>query len=342
MATLDVFKADAFSMMSMLAAIENIDYRPQFLGSLNLFDAEPQTTEVVSIESRDNELALIPVSPRAAPLTELSADKRKVRNFSTYRIAKGSTVDAHEVQNIRAFGSTSELEQVQDIVARRLARITNDIELTWEHMRLGAVQGLFLDADGSTLVNFFTAFGVSQPPIVGFDFGSLGASEVRSLIEREIVRPMIRAAKGAFTQGSRIIALVGDQFWDEFINHDAVRLTYLNYAAAAALREPTVFNTFSFAGVDWINYRGTDDNSTVAIATDEAKFFPANAPGLFQVAWAPAEFIGDENRIGRPMTPLMLTDPSGRNAFARVEVYSYPLYMCTRPQVLYRARVSGT
>src|SRR5690349_21455951 len=130
MATMDVFKADAFSMMSLLQALENIDYKPQFLGSLNLFDDMPQRTRVVAIESRDDTLNLIPVSPVGAPLDEMGSQKRKVRNFNTYRIAKGSTILADELQGIRAFGSETELEQVQVEVARRLARLTNDVELT--------------------------------------------------------------------------------------------------------------------------------------------------------------------------------------------------------------------
>lgn len=342
MATMDVFKADAFSMMGMLQAMENIDYKPQYLGTLGLFDDMPQRTRVVAIESRDQTLNLIPVSPVGAPLDEMGSQKRKVRNFNTYRIAKGSTILADELQGIRAFGSETELEQVQVEVARRLARLSADVELTWEHMRLGAIQGLFLDSDGSTLVNFYTEFGVSQPAEVGFDFGSLTAGEIRPLIEREITRPMARAAKGAFTTGSRIIALCGDQFWDQLVNHAEIRTTYLNQIAASELRQATAFGSFNFAGVEWINYRGTDDESTVAIAAEDAKFFPANAPGIFQTAWAPAEFMDTVNQPGRPITPLTLTDPSGRNAWARVEVYSYPLYICTRPGVLFRATVSGT
>jgi hypothetical protein len=340
MATLDVFKADAFSMMGLLAAIENADYNPQYLGSLNLFQDEYPDTRVVGIESRDDVLALIQTSPVGAPLAEKAEDKRKVRNFNTFRIAKGSTIMAEELQGIRAFGSTTEMEQIQTKVARRLNRIVADVELTWEHMRLGAVQGILTDADNTTLYNFYSEFGVSQPAVVTFDFSALTAGQVRPKIESEITRPMIRAAKGAFTTGARIIALVGDDFWDEFINHAEVRATYLNYTAAAALREPTAFTSFNFAGVEWVNYRGTDDESTVAIGADEAKFFPANAPGIFQVAWAPAEFMDTVNMPGRPMTPLMLTDPSGRNAWARVEVYSYPLYICTRPLTLRRAALS--
>lgn len=338
MASMDVFKGDAFSMLSLLAAIENFDYNPQFLGSLNVFEDAPQRLRTVMVESRDNELALIQTSPIGAPPDERKKDKRKVRNFNTTRIAKASTILADEVQGIRAYGSESELAQVQAEVARRITQLYADVELTWEHMRLGAVQGILTDADGSTIYNFYNEFGVSQPSEVSFAFGTLVAGEVRKKIESEIVRPMMRAAKGALTTASRIQALVGDDFWDAFINHEEVRTTYLNYAAAAELRNGTVFSSFRYAGVDWMNYRGTDDNSTVAIAADKAKFFFVNAPGTFKVAWAPGEFFDVANTPGVPVLPLVLPDPSGRNAFETVELYSYPLYICTRPATLFRAK----
>lgn len=341
MAHMDVFKDDAFSLVSLLAAIENIDYKPQFLGSLNLFEDAPQRTKVVSIESRNDQLALIQTTPRHAPLPQRSADKATMRNFNTVRIAKGSSITADELQDIRAFGTESELKQVQTEVARRMMQLTNDVELTWEHHRLGAVQGIVLDADGSTIVNFFTEFGVTQPAMVDIPFDTLTAGNLRPLIESEITRPMIRAAKGAFVQNSRIIALCGDDFWDNLVNHAEVRTTYLNHEAAAALREPTAFGTFRFAGVDWINYRGTDDQSTVGIGASQCRFFPANAPGVFKVAWAPAEFLDVVNQPGVPLRPMIVPDPSGRNAFVDVEVYSYPLFVCTRPLTLYRAQLSS-
>lgn len=336
MASMDVFRADAFSMDSMLAAVEHTDYKPQFLGSLDLFDDEPQVTRAVTVESRDNALTLIKTSPIGAPLPQLTTDSRKVRTFNTVRIAKGSRVMADEVQGIRAFGSTTELMQVQSLTARRLQRLVDDVELTHEHHRLGAVQGIVLDADGTTLVNYFTEFGVAQPAVVEFDFATLEAGEVRPLIEGSITRPMIRAAQGAFVTGSRIIGLCGDDFWDDLVNHEEVRQSYINWSSAMALREATAFGTFPFAGVDWINYRGTDDNSTVAIGTNDAKFF-VKAPGIFQVAWAPAEFMDTVNRPGVPLRPMVVPDPSGRNAFVDIEAYSYPLFVCTRPKTLFRA-----
>lgn len=338
MASMDIFRGDAFSMMSLLQAIENVDYKPQFLGSLNLFEDAPQRTRVFAVESRNDTLQLIQSSPIGAPPEQRIKDKRSMVNFNATRLAKASTIYADEVQSIRAFGSETELSQVQLEVARREQQLSNDLELTWEHMRLGAVQGIVTDADDSVIVNCFTAFGVAQPAEVDFDFDALTPGEVRAKIESEIVRPMIRASKGALTPTSRIQALVGDDFWDAFINHEEVRTTYLNYTAAAELRNGTIFSSFRYAGVDWMNYRGTDDNSTVAIAPDEAKFFPVNAPGLFKVGWAPGEFMDVVNMPGVPRIPLVLPDPSGRNAFVTVELYSYPFFICTRPQTLFRAK----
>lgn len=338
MATLDVFKADAFSMASLLTAVESVSYKPQFLGSLRLFRDAPQRTRAVMVESREETLALIQTSPIGAPPDQGATTKRSARNFNTVRIAKASRIMADEIQGIRAYGTESELQQVQDEVALRLRQLVNDVELTWEHHRLGAVQGIVTDADGSTLVNFYTEFGVTQPAEVALDLANTLAGALRSKIEGQITRPLIRAAKGAFSTGSRIIGLCGDAFWDEFVNHVEVRATYLNHEAAAALREPTVFGTFRYAGVDWINYRGTDDGSTVAIGTDTAKFFPVDAMSVFDVAWAPAEFIPVVNQRGVPIRPMTIPDPSGREAFVDLEVYSYPLFLCTRPLTLRRAR----
>jgi hypothetical protein len=175
---------------------------------------------------------------------------------------------------------------------------------------------------------------------VDITFGSLSAGELRPLIEGSITRPLIRAAKGAFTTASRIVALCGDAFWDAFVNHAEVRQTYLNHQAAAALRDETAFGTFRYAGVDWVNYRGTDDGTTVSVASTSAKFFPVNAPGVFQVAWAPSESMDAVNMPGRDLMPMIVPDPTTRHAYVDVEVYSYPLFVCTRPLTLRRAELA--
>jgi hypothetical protein len=336
---MDIFSNDAFGAVSLLRAQENVAYSPQFLGSLNIFDEERVRTRTVGVEMRDGVLSLIPTTPIGAPLPQLVDQRRNIRDLRTVRLAKGSTIYAEELQGIRAFGSDTELLQVQTEVARHQSRLTQDMELTWEHMRLGAIQGKLIDSDNSVLLDYFDEFDVAEPAAVALSLAT-GAMGLRRQIESLIVRPMIRASKGRVMPSSRIVALVGDDFWDIFVNSETIRQTYLNQAAATELRSKTLYSVFPFAGVDWINYRGTDDNSTVAVAADEAIFFPVNAPDIFKVVWGPGEFMDSVNRPGEPVRPLVLPDPSGRQAFVTVELYSYPLFLCTMPQVLRRATLS--
>lgn len=333
MAGMNVFNADPFSMTSLTAAFERIDYKPQLLGSLNIFRTEPSRTRTVFVERRNGFLRLVPTTPIGAPPTQLENDKRDARPFQTVRIAKGATLYAEEIQNIRAFGSESELMQVQAEVLRRGARIMDDIELTKEHMRLGAIRGIVVDADGSSVINdWYTEFGITPPAEIDF---ALDDTTTKVRIKcHEVIRAMQRSSKGAMTAGSTVHALAGDEFYDKLITHPEVEKTYLNWQAAADLRQNAAFQAFTYGGITWHNYRGTDDNSTVAVETNKAHFFPVGASDVFQVAYAPAEFGPFVNTPGRPSYSMLLQDPSGRQAFVTAETYSYPLFICARPEVL--------
>jgi hypothetical protein len=244
-------------------------------------------------------------------------------------------MQAHSIQNIRAFGTESELAGVQDEVMKIAARLRRDMELTHEYHRLGAIQGRLIDADGSTvLLNMFTAFGVSEPTEVDFALGTAG-TDVRAKCAA-IVCNMVRASKGAITPMSRIMGLCGDAFFDSLIGHPTVRETYLAQEGAR-LREGSAFTSLTFGGITFVNYRGTDDNSTVAIGTDKCRFFPVGADGVFGVAFAPYEAGGFVNTPGQDMYATIVTDKD-RDFWYQPEIYSYPLHYCTMPELLLRAK----
>ena len=87
-----------------------------------------------------------------------------------------------------------------------------------------------------------------------------------------------------------------------------------------------------FGGIDWFNYRGSDDTSTIAIPHDKVKFFPRNANGVFRRANAPAENFTYANTVGKEIYVQPIFD-RGWNEWWRMEVTSYPLFICTRPEV---------
>lgn len=346
MTMLDIFHQDPFTSIQLTAAVERVPYQPVGLGELGIFDPMPIRTKALTVEERTGKLTLIPTSPRGAPLVERTTEKRKVRYFDVPRIAKEDTITADELQSIRAFGTESELMQVQAEVARRLngpTGLLRDVEYTWENMRLGAVQGILVDADGaSVLYNWFDEFQITQPTEVAFNLAAQTANSLRPIING-IVRGMARAAQGAFTPMTRVYALCADDFYDAFVNHTDVIRTFINWSDARDIRggnQGAAFGAFEFAGVTWLNYRGSDDSSTIAVPAGKVKFFPVNAPGVFQVAYSPAETFDFVNTPGKPQYVLPIFDRD-RNAWWKMEVYSYPLFVCTRPEILFRGRIGA-
>jgi hypothetical protein len=334
---MNVFTQDAFSAMQMTAAVDKLDYVPGLLGSMNAFQPVPVTTEDVFIEERENASALIQTSERGAPPKRKGGEKRKVTPVRNTRIATADRITADQVQGIRAFGAESELQMVTNEVARRQLLLRRDIELTMENMRLGAVQGIVTDADGSILFNWPTLLNQTIPAEIDFDLdAATPASGVVRKKCNEVVRSVLRGLKGLGGGQVQVVGFAGDAFWDDLTAHKEVRETYLGQQEAADLRRGNAFETFSYGNITFVNYRGTDDGSTVAIGADKCKFFPLGA-GIFQVAYSPAETFDFVNTPGQALYSWPIIDRD-RNAFVDIEMYSYPLHVCTMPQALHRAK----
>jgi hypothetical protein len=337
----NIFQDPAFGMMELSTAVNANPYKPGFLGSLGLFSVRSIPTTAAAIEIKEGVLNMIQTTPRGAPIVEGSTEKRDIFYQETVRIAKGHTINSAEIQNVRAFGTTSELMSMMRLVGDRLNGPTGlvaQVEYTWENMRLGAIQGIVPDANGDVLVNWYTILGQSAPAEIDFDLdnASPASGAVRKLCT-EVTRGIQRALGGLWMQGSSILALCGDAFWDDLTAHSEIRQTYLNTQQAQALRDPLAWETVQYGGITWMNYRGSDDGSTLAVDTNKCKFVPINVPGLFEVAFSPSESMPFVNTPGQPLYSMMILDDE-REMWARPEVYSYPLFICTRPKALFRGK----
>ena len=271
-----------------------------------------------------------------------TTDKRTMRNFSIPRIAKGDQIFAAEIERVRAFGTESELETVVAKVAQKQAKLLTEVALTLEYHRLGAIQGVLLDSDGSTtLYNYFTEFGISAPTEIDFDLDNASPTPGALLLKMNAAkRAAIRALGKAYVPGrTRFLWLCGDTFYDQLTTHSEVRETYKNWQAAESLRGSlsSVFGNFTYGEMEWKNYQGTDDNSTVAIGATKAKLVVLGVPGLYRRYNGPGETFETVNTIGRPLYSMLVHD-NDRNMWVQPEVYAYPLHMCTRPEVLLSGR----
>jgi hypothetical protein len=320
---LDVFRDDAFTVRSLTAAINKAPYQPGRIGSLGLFRESGMTTTTAMVEEKDGQLSLISAGVRGGPPSVLGGSKRTARPFAAIHLSRESQINADEVQGVRAFGEETVLQTVQGLINERLAELRAMHEVTLEHLRVGAIQGIVLDADGSTpIVNLFTEFSVSQQTAT-LDFTS---SDLRSQVVT--VQRLIEVELGAAPIAS-YRAFCGDAFFDALIESAIVKET-LKYQEGRVLRED-LRKGFEFGGVTWENYRGTV-GAVSFFASSDAYVVPIT-PGIFIVKFAPADFIETVNTLGLPLYAKQAPDQE-LNRFVKLHTQSNPLALCLRPRAV--------
>lgn len=328
MPMLDVFNSDAFSVVSMTDAILKAPYKPMRIGSLGLFMERGITTTTVVVEEKDGRLSLIQTSPRGGPPSTIGQEKRTARSFVVPHLERESQVMADEIQNVRAFGSESEEEAVQAVINERLNDLRSMHEATLEHMRAGAIKGVIIDADGSTIFNLFTEFGVSQQTVdinIGTDNVRNKAVAIQRLIEDEIGAEPVTGYR----------AFCGDEFFDALITDTSV-IAALQYQESALLRGD-LRSGFEYGGITWENYRGTsafDD-----IFTTSTAYVVPEGTSLFKTYFAPADFIETVNTMGLPIYSKIAMDQE-LNRWAKVHSQSNPLAICLRPRAVVKVTKS--
>ncbi len=330
MPMLDVFSSSAFDMSSLTVAVDKLPTIPGRIGRMKLFQDKGIVTLTAQVEERHGKLTLIPQAARGTNPLTTDSPTREVRSFTVPHLPFDDTVMADEVQGVRAFGQESQLETVSQIVNDKMTVLKQSHEMTWEYHRAGALQGIVLDASGSTIFNWFTEFGITET-VVDFDFLGVGVPKTSALT---VVRA-IKDALGA-TPFTKIRALCGNTFFDELVNHDDVKAAYERFQDGAFLRNIQIDETgFEFAGIIWENY----DHSvggTEYIPLGTARFFPIGTPNIFVRANAPANFMETVNTIGKPIYAKQEKLPM--DVGQRLHTQSNPLHICTRPAVL----VKGT
>ena len=339
MSILDIFNSDAFSNVSMLNTVDSMEFKPSLLGSMGVFTPTPIRTEAVAIESRNNVLNLVKTSQRGSPLEQRVNDSRNIRDFRTTRIAKGDRIMASELGFLREHGEAEQVVQLQTELARRMngpGGLLDDIDYTMENMRLGAIQGKVLDSDASVIYNWFTEMGITQATEIAFNLAAAAEGDLRTQCTK-IARAMRRASGGTWTPSTRIHALCGDTFWDDLVHLKELREIYRNRSDSQYVQGGGAFESITYGGIVWENYQGSDDGTTVGIHTDKVKFFPANAPGAFLEVFAPGEQFAQLGQLGQITYPITVRDRD-RDSFVDLELYTYPLHVCTRPGMLQSGR----
>ena len=327
----DTFTPDAFSLQTMTAAISKAPYKPGFVSRRGLFTEKGVATNTVLIEEREGQLKLVQTSNREGPVTPAERKRRKLRSFVIPHLPTFDYAMASEVIGVRAFGEEQQMQTVEQLRTERAADMADNLDVTLEYHRVGAIQGVVLDADGSTLIDLYSEFGVDPLPEIDMDLDN--ATPAAGALRKKcgsIVRGIANELGAVEPVGYE--ALCGDNFYDDLIAHTEVRDTY-KYQEGKRLREGYVFDWFDFGGIRWINYRNGGFN---LINTDKAHVYPVGVKDLFITRFGPANYIETANTIGLPRYAKGVVDPWGKRV--DFEAQSNPLNLCTRPRALQKLK----
>lgn len=342
MSTMDIFTNDAFRTRELSEGINNIPNMWGRINELGLFTPKPLRTAAFMIESQNGKLVIVQSSERGTNVPALQRGKREIRDFRTPRFALESRITADDISGIRQFGSESELVQVIDEVLDRQVDLRSNMDITREYLRAGALAGQVLDADGTVIVDLFSAFGVTQK-VIDFDLGT-GATDHAGKA-REVLNHIDRNMKGDVKTG--VHALCSQTFFDNLMSNDSFKDAHKYYTSTVEPLRDDVRGGVPWQGITWEQYLGEgevpqEDGTTQNksfIADGDVRFFPTGTRQSFRDYNAPADYMETVNTPGQPFYSKVMPDTKA-NRFVDVEGQMNTLPMCMRPAVLVRGHSS--
>lgn len=326
----DIWDGDGFTIESLTASINNEPYRPGQVSALGIFEEDGVTTTRISIEERNGKLSLVEPSKRGGPGETTGDDDRSLIPFDIDHFQRDDSVNADEVQNVRAFGTESQLETIQDRVERKGKRHAQDLTMTIEHQRVGGIKGIVTSKSGKVLHDLYNRFGIAVPAPVSFEL-DVDATKVGGIwqdvvysIEDDLDEPY-----------SGLHVFTGRDFHKAMWLHKSIQETFLYHDGAAILRQD-VPDTFQFGGATWERYKtgakATTDLGAPYIAATEARVIVKGVPDLFITRFAPADYEETVNTIGLPFYMRQYKKPNGKGR--EIEVQTNPINLCTKPKTL--------
>lgn len=330
MTTPNVHSGDPFSLESLTAAINRESYRPGQVSATGIFSEDGVSTLMISIEQRDGKLGLVEPSARGSSGETTDDESRTKVPVNIPHYQRDDAILADEVQGVRAFGSESQAEMLEDRVNRKASRHAADLTMTLEHQRVGAIKGIVTTKGGNTLVNLYNTFGIAVPDAVSLEL-DVDGTDVAKLFQD--VRYSLEDALDEPYDGIHVFT--GRDFHSSLWRHKSVKETFLYNGGAAVLRQD-VPDVFEFGGATWERYRtgakATANLGAAYIAATEARVVVKGVADLFITRFGPADYEETVNTIGLPYYAKAIPKRNGKGR--DLEVQMNAISICTRPETL--------
>lgn len=347
---LDIFNQDAFSAAALTG---NITIVPNIYGRINdlgLFRPEPIATTSVIVVIEDGVLNLLPTRPRGGPASLGTRGKQRPKSFVVPHIPHEDSVLATDVQNMLALSpqGSAGLETVLGFLNRKLIGMRRKHAITLENLRMGALKGVVRDYDGSVIVNYFTAFDVTEK-VVDFALGTATTDVLGKC--QDVTGYMEDNLLGETMSG--VHALCSPEWFRKFTTHASVKEAFKFYQSGPQILREDVRKGFSFGGITFEEYRGAasylqEDGTRTAperfIPAGDVRFFPLGTTDTFTNYWSPPDFWSSVNQapaIGEAEVFVAPLEPKKFGKGVDIHTESNPLPLVKRPALLVRGTTSN-
>lgn len=142
--------------------------------------------------------------------------------FPAAHLAQSDTLAPEDLQDVRAFGSTEPIS-VAAVYNDKMQQLKDNLAATMEFHRLGAIKGVVLDADGTTVLHdIFTTFGTTKKTL-DISFPKTAADDANPILTSILkAKRYVEAAMGG-TPFDHIECIIGSDAYDMLTSHKLVR-----------------------------------------------------------------------------------------------------------------------
>jgi hypothetical protein len=338
-----------YTAVDLTEQINRIPNSYGLLAAMGLFSSEGSISTVVEVRIEDGIIRVLPAKERGAPGLLAQQGTGKSLFFTVPHFPEMDLIKPADIQNrLAAQGRSRVPVTLDDEIARRLLKIRTDHAVTLEYVRMGALKGVIVDGDGTTLYNLFTEFGIVKKT-VDFVLGT-ATTDVIAKCE-EVSDHIITNLKGEVSDGVEI--QVSSGFFNKLIQHAKVEKYWVQTQSAQELirleRDRLGGNwgrVFDFQNVRFRENKttfpvksGGSLTSVPAVAANKGHAYPTGTMQTFKTWFAPADTLEAANAPGDEIfvSPEILKHGKGVELWSE----SNPLALCNRPELLVEVETSN-
>lgn len=321
---------DLFNLATLTTAINTLPKPPTVLGDSKLFKVKSTKHLYVVVENINGKLQLVENTSRNAEPSKKVHGKRTRRVFEVPHLPRSTTISPDNLA-VAAFGESDVSQEQSKVINDKLQELKNDIVATEEYHRVGAISGLVLDSDGTSVIHdLYKEFNMKQISM-SLDLDNPDADVRGNIIKMK--RASQKKLGGVMVKGWKCYC--SSDLFDKLTAHPNVQKAYANYAEASDKLGGDKRNGFEFGDVTWIEYdveiMGTNGKLIRYIKEGVGRLVP-EVDGLFETHYAPANYNETVGTLGKEMYAKV--EPRKMDKGWDLEAQSNPLIICTQPDAL--------